>query len=231
MRVIELGDFIGHILSELTISRTHADVQAIKAAESYQADSLLRHFPIPRFRLPTVVVTAPLAIQGVDRKNLGSHKDRIDLAQLESVTFRVTDQLLEKSIPKPPRNLHIVVKREINNQISQLRRLPSIQFSAYRFANNLAIALASAIRASSSKPSRDELNHLIDFEQQLREALVDELRHLEIPASRLSVLVTAQELREAGPAKLTIQLNVSEEAVEWTTIDSDVRSVDRLVPE
>jgi hypothetical protein len=46
------------------------------------------------------------------------------------------------------------------------------------------------------------------------------------------VLVTTQEIREAGPDNVTrLRLKITEDALEWTQIDLDGQTHDRLVPE
>lgn len=53
------------------------------------------------------------------------------------------------------------------------------------------------------------------------------------PPPRLMALVTTSEVREAGtPEHLTrLRIKVSEQAVEWTTVESEGRQQERLVPE
>ena len=51
--------------------------------------------------------------------------------------------------------------------------------------------------------------------------------------SRLEVLVTTAEVREAGPRDLLAQLrlSISEDAMEWTMVERDGGKQDLLVPE
>jgi hypothetical protein len=53
------------------------------------------------------------------------------------------------------------------------------------------------------------------------------------PPPRLHVLVTTSELREAGPPELLprLRMTISEEAVEWTIVDTEGKPSARLVPE
>ena len=53
------------------------------------------------------------------------------------------------------------------------------------------------------------------------------------PPPRLLALVTSAEIREAGTSENVTRLNLklSEQGVEWTTIETDGVTRDRLVPE
>lgn len=63
----ELGDYLGHILCEVTRARVSADLEALRVAKEYVADEkkLLRYFPVPRMRLPTLEITVPVQINDV----------------------------------------------------------------------------------------------------------------------------------------------------------------------
>jgi hypothetical protein len=63
----EFSDFLGHILEEITRARAQADYAAITVAKMYSSDTdgLLKHFPVPRMRLPNIEITAPVIIVDV----------------------------------------------------------------------------------------------------------------------------------------------------------------------
>ena len=64
-----LGDYLGHLLSEITIARMQADLEAVRVAELYATHPLLRTFPIPHFRLPDVDLDIPVVIQKLDNQS------------------------------------------------------------------------------------------------------------------------------------------------------------------
>src|SRR5207249_4457466 len=75
-----LGDYLGQLFGELTLARLQADLESARIADLYFNHPLLRHFPVPRFRLPTVVLEVPLAIQGVEAIPEGAPpRGRLDL--------------------------------------------------------------------------------------------------------------------------------------------------------
>ena len=71
------------------------------------------------------------------------------------------------------------------------------------------------------------------LETELRETTRLEFLKRRPPPPRLNVLATTQEIREAGPSEVItrIRLKVTEQAMEWTSIESDGQTQERLVPE
>ncbi len=59
-----LGDYLGHLLSSVTKARMQADLETIRIAEQYQSHPLLKHFPVPRVRLPQVELNIPVIMVG-----------------------------------------------------------------------------------------------------------------------------------------------------------------------
>src|SRR5689334_6951863 len=62
----KLGDVVGAMLADVARARVRADVEALRIAEAYSRDPLLRHLSVPRFRLPDLVVDLPVLVTGVD---------------------------------------------------------------------------------------------------------------------------------------------------------------------
>lgn len=61
----KLGDVVGAMLADVARARVRADVEAMRIAETYSRDPLLRHLSVPRFRLPELVVDLPVLVTGV----------------------------------------------------------------------------------------------------------------------------------------------------------------------
>lgn len=60
-----LGELIGALLADATSARVSADVEAVKVAQRYSQDELMRHLPVPRFRLPEITVELPVLVTSV----------------------------------------------------------------------------------------------------------------------------------------------------------------------
>lgn len=64
--MINLGDYIGALVREMTVARVHGDLEAARVVELYRNHPLLRDAPIPRFRLPEVTVEVPVVIGNIE---------------------------------------------------------------------------------------------------------------------------------------------------------------------
>ena len=102
-----------------------------------------------------------------------------------------------------------------------------------RLAIELTTAAIRVIDEASPPPEPSEPATSAPIAHGLRESAQLEFLKLRTAPPRLFVLVTSPEIRELGnPENVTrLRLKVSEEGVEWTTIELDGVEHDRLVPE
>ena len=63
----DLSEYLGHLVCEITRSRVMADYETVRLAQEYAADEsgLLRYFPVPRMRLPTLELTLPVVVTDI----------------------------------------------------------------------------------------------------------------------------------------------------------------------
>lgn len=57
------------IYGEMTRARQHADATSIEIAKEYAKDELLRHFSVPRFRIPEMELTIPVLVADANYDN------------------------------------------------------------------------------------------------------------------------------------------------------------------
>ena len=62
MSNISLADYVGFIFSEINRARDHADKVAKEMAIAYAKDDVLKHFSVPRFKIPEMELTIPVLI-------------------------------------------------------------------------------------------------------------------------------------------------------------------------
>lgn len=67
----KLGDVIGAMLADAARARARADLEAVRIAEMYSRDPLLKHLSVPRFRMPDLVVDLPVLVSGVEGAGAG----------------------------------------------------------------------------------------------------------------------------------------------------------------
>ena len=97
----------------------------------------------------------------------------------------------------------------------------------------MSTAATRLLREVIQPRGADDAARMTKFETELKEIVRLEFLKLRKPPPRLTVLVTTSEIREAGPSEVItrIRLKISEHGMEWTTVESEGRSQDRLGPE
>lgn len=227
-----LGDYIGNLLSEIAIARVQADLEAVRLAEMYAGHPLLRHMPVPRFRLPTLTLDVPVAIKQLEEAKTGS-SPRGDVP-LPTVRERF-DKLLDLHLEQAGIKLSEPERTALNQSVVELTstptRSPYVSVSIVHLSDDLVGAAMKTIGSSEQKVEPAELEKL---DKALKAATQKEIANLRTTPPRLAVLVTTAELREAGPRELLAQLHlsISEEAFEWSMTDSLGKSSSvRLLPE
>jgi hypothetical protein len=229
-----LGDYLGQLLSEITMARMQADLEAVRVAEIYAGHPLLRHMPVPHFRLPDVEMDVPVVIKQMEERRLEEGSRGAPLAKdLRSSFDTVLEtQLQRNNISLSPQQRK-KLKSELDFQISMLEQPSEVAVDVNRIADKLSKS-ASQILSEVVRPGESsETQRISKLETELKNAARVEFLKLRKTPPRLHALVTTAEIREAGPSETIthLRLKISEQAVEWTTIESEGQKQDRLVPE
>ena len=229
-----LGDYIGQLLSEISIARLQADLETVRLAELYAAHPLLRTMPVPHVRLPEVDLEIPVLIKASDEPRTGeSARGGATLADVS----RKFHEVLTAHLSKAGIALSAADRKKLRSALDErltVTRLPAeISVDVHRVADDLTSTALHVL--GELRPTSDTAKPAIPppIAAELREAVRLEFLKLRTPPPRLTVVVTSAEIREAGTAEnLTrLRLKVSEQGVEWTTIESEGVRRDRLVPE
>jgi hypothetical protein len=230
--VPNLGDYLGQLLSELAIARMQADLESLRIAEIYASHPLLRSMPVPHMRLPSVDLQVPLVVlASEDPREDESPRGGYSLQQLRARFEEVLDaQLASDGIALSAahrRQLNAALDQTIEEQVNSPESSPDV----YRIADALTgTALTTIVEL---RPERDRPLFLPEFGQRMKGAVRRAFLRERTTPPRLSVLVTTAEIREAGGSEVLthLSLRVTEEGLEWTTIQSESGEYDRLVPE
>lgn len=229
-----LGDYLGHLLSEITIARVQADLEAVRVAELYANHQLLRHMPVPHFRLPTMTLDVPIVIKGMEEAKKGdSPRGEASLLTLRARFGDILDAHLKRTKKKLSEAEKTKLDEVLNETMSSHASLPYVSVSAMHVADDLVSTTIKFLGDLKRSRNSTESSRLEKFSEDLKAAARQEFVNLRTAPPRLLVQVTTAELREAGEKELLAQLHlsISEEAFEWTVIESRGKSNSRLVPE
>ena len=229
-----LGDYIGHLMSEMTIARMHADLEAVRVAELYASHPLLRFMPVPHFRLPEMDIDVPVVIKQVEEPRAEeSPRGGVAIDDLRRTFNRVlTRQFTKQGLDVSPEDRQRLTFA-LDEKISGLSQPTETAVDVHRIADELTNATVSTLTEVHDLREPIEKKRIETLETELRNTVKLEFLKLRQPPPRLNVLATTQEIREAGPSEnLTrIKLKLTEQAVEWTSVESEGQKLDRLVPE
>jgi len=232
--VPNLGDYIGQLLTEITVARMKADLEAIRIAELYASHPLLRHMPVPHFRLPEIQLEVPISVPQADGGAAAAPPPKAP--EFNAVVQRF-HAILDSELQRQGVQLTDEKRVAVGNAIAEAGRnldLPDeIAVDTNRIADGLTASVMKILHdvvpqtAATKGGGPDPIATLRDS---LRaQARLDLLKTKAGPA-RLNVLVTSQEVREAGPQNIMrLNLKITEENVEWTAIETDGESTEKLV--
>lgn len=227
-----LGDYLGHLLAEITTARVQADLESLRVAELYASHPLLKHFPIPHVRLPTVTVDVPVVVQNVETASGAAPRGAAPVPAMRARFAELFDASVAGTAIKLSAAQRAEIQKGFDQVASDLVASPEVGVpigdAADRFVR---VALAPLANAQGSTAA-DSTSLQSLGEKLASQARVAFLNLRETPP-RLNVLVTTSELRQAGPSDLLarLHLSISEEGFEWTMIESAGTSNARLVPE
>jgi len=208
-----LGDYLGALLAEVTNARLLADLETARIAQLYASHPLLQHMPVPRFRLPTVTLDLPVAVESFDQTPAPSPP-----AQLRDLRAKV-DGIVATELSQ--RGLHVIPSRQkaltlgVNDLFDKLQTAGALSASDVTTAADDAVSLVvDAIKMSST--DRAPVDPVV--ESSLRRQVGTEFIKLQPASPKVQVVVNATQLKDATPprALTRIQLTISEEGVEWT---------------
>lgn len=229
-----LGDYIGLLLSEITIARMHADLETIRVAELYLSNPLLRNMPVPHFRLPTVEVDVPVVIKKMEEPTPGKPPRGMPTLSDSRKTF---DTVLTKWLGKERLRLSPAHKRKLKSaldeKIAEITQPLEVAIDVKRVTEELSSEVMKTLRKPGGPIANKEQPLAMEMEYRLKVKARTELLKLRKPFPRLQALVTTAEIREAGPSETITQihLKITEEAFEWTTVESESGKKNLLVPE
>ena len=225
-----LGDFIGQIAAEMTIARMQADLEAVRVAELYASHPLLRNMPVPHFRLPDISIEIPVVIKQTETAAPGeSPRGSPNLTELKKIFLKTVSEKLLKDQIRLSTTDKDALNASIEERVQSLKLPAEIAVGVSHVAHDLADLVSEKI--SERIPMDVEKKN--KFRNELKELARSAFLKVLKPPPRLEALVKTSEVREAGAGEIVtrIQLKLSEDGFEITTVESDGVLRERLIPE
>lgn len=244
-----LGDYIGHLLSEVTNARVQADLESVRIAEIYASHPLLRNMPVPHFRLPNVDLDVPVAISDMETvedaettdrvlNNMRESFSRVLDFHVKSANFEISEKDKDRLESELDKKVLLLRKPSIKKAVSKVSEKEKLarQLSVTTISDEMISAAVKVIEPKAKKevggPER-----LQKMKMELNKAVLMEFSKYLHENTRLNVFATSSELkeitREAEPRSIvvTLRLSITEEAFEWSVAESEGEARALLVPE
>ena len=227
-----LSEFLGHLMSEVVRARALADVESTRIAAMYAADPLLKHFTVPRFRLPDLTIDVPMIINRIDGAPATAQPQQpMERPTLRKLFETIVMEQLQRLGAKAKKSVLGELRKKVASLVSEddgpgvvdvhgwgeqmlLRVLPQITQAFDVDGSLLETAIRAAWRAKFGEPAEPKPSS---------------------PAqepSRIDVRFTPEELQSAGAANVTrFHISVKENGLEWTSLERDGKVEQRLVAE
>jgi hypothetical protein len=229
-----LGDYLGQLLSEITIARVQADMEAIRVAEIYSSHPLLRNFPVPRIRLPNIEMKIPVIISEVEEKKEGaSLADKIDTNKLMASTEKVvTDELKKYNVSLNTREIG-KLRKSLETKSKEIKSMRESAFSMGTIAKNISSETASTLESFKSVKEKMDKEAIAKVSKVTETKIRDELISKQSLPLRIKISPLTSQIKEVGASEYLVNINLSatEDAVEWTIIEEDGKEKSMLVPE
>jgi hypothetical protein len=217
----KLGDFIGALLADVAQARIRADLETVRIAEAYSTNGLLKHLPVPRFRLPDLTVDVPVLVSALGspgeetegRLFIEPAASEVNEIVLEGL--RAGDIHLEPGVPQKIGAVGSARMRELFASDSELLASPT----------SISKDVTSSVVESLSKVVADDSmrERLSIVETAIRNGLEKLLVSKMIRSPYLEVAVTASEIKSHADTEsvVRLRLNISEDAYEVVSSGDD----------
>ncbi|GJQ30109.1 MAG: hypothetical protein HBSAPP03_19930 [Phycisphaerae bacterium] len=234
-----LGDYLGQLLSEIAMARAQADLETVRLAEVYASHPLLKHLPVPHIRLPEVNLDVPVLVQQSEQPRVGetprggASREALAKAFDTLLATRLVQAGLELTAPEK-RTLGTAVA----SRVAGATAVAEVAVDVLRLADDLTstavatltqlkhpVAPAGAARPPGSVPAT--------FVDELRDAARVEFLKARTPPPRVAVGVRTAEIKESGGGDqvMRLHLKITEQGMEWKSIETDRGREDRLILE
>ncbi len=213
------------------MARVQADLEAVRLAELYASHPLLRHMPVPHFRLPTMTLDVPVAITGMEEAKPGeSPRGEVALPVMRERFAAVLESHMERARIELSESEMADLGQALDRITASPSRPPYLSVSTLHVGDELVETVVRAVGNSRRGVESERIEKLAG---ELKTAVRQEFANLRTAPPRLLVSVTTAELKESGPQEVLAQLHlsISEDAFQWSVIESQGKSDHRLVPE
>ena len=227
-----LGDFIGTVLADIAQARVKTDLEAVRIAQAYAGDELLRHMPIPRFRIPDISLDVPVIVDTEQSFSGDQPTPMFDQPESREITNIVRRSLTEAGIKltySERRKIYYAAQKKSNQLFTAG---PVALLNTSKFAKEIENVTKTRLQTILKEKEMDPglASNIITPLAALSKNLI--LGKL-LTTDRLQIKVASLDIKEfADPENLVrVHMSISEDAFEILPDEDDTHGSFKLVPE
>jgi hypothetical protein len=227
-----LNEYLGGLFGSISEARVMADVQSAQVAEQYAKHDLLKHFSIPRLRIGDIELTIPVAIQGLSERT-DWQLDPIGNAEFKRATIRELTRYVGylQLPPLAEQRASSAFDARIPELVREIRDTGDVQKSLYNLAYWAVEQFQRIVKDTGMRGDGIEriyavdeaVRHFHDFGLGLVKGVVEKPQ-----IDQLTVVAESEQLRNQRPEDIIrIRMRVSEDGMEWQTLQRDDGTIER----
>lgn len=210
----KLGEFLGALLSDVAQARVLADLETIRIAEAYSGHGMLKHLPVPRFRLPDLTVDVPVLVTAVGGLSGEPGGRQFSEPTASEVAVVVREGLRVGDIHFARGEAAKVTAVATQRMKELFERGPEVLLTP---ASISAEVTAAVIEAASALVADDAMKERLPIaESSIRAGLEKLMVSRLVQSPYLEVLVTSGEIKSHADNEtvVRVRLNISEDSYE-----------------
>jgi hypothetical protein len=201
-----LGDVIGAMLADVARARVRADQEAIRIAEIYSRDPLLKHFSVPRFRLPDLVIDLPVLVADGGLPAAGGEGWSIDEPTGAELRQAVSEALAASEVKLTRAEIAKVTSAVVGRSAQLFAEGDRSVLTPAKVASELAATLAGTLREVGGDIQDEQLRAV---EAATTDAVAKLMTTKVKPTPALDVIVTAEALKAHADSDSIVRLRMT----------------------
>jgi len=233
-------DYLASLIIGINQARALADIESVNLAKVYAQDSLLKHFPVPRFRAPEIELTIPIAIADLDEV-IAQDYHPINHKKFNALAYQTIKEVTHVKAFDLKHSL--ALRRAISGHSKgldhQLKAGSDKGETLHDFSRNISTHIINEMVSDSNNMAKSHAASQNSMRDTLIQVLVERLNPIIQDPEKTTdikngkIIVEASKLREIRSENLVqIKLKLNEEGMEWHTMEDEKgEKKSKLLPE
>lgn len=217
----------------MTIARAQADIEAVRIAEVYSSEQLLKNFPVPRMRLSNVEINIPMMVSNIDDLLKAEEPAKIDTGTIVRISEDIIKSELQKKNITLTNNENAKIKRNVKAKSDDVKGIRERAISMQQISGEITKEIYTQLSQISKVKSVLKETEIRSLTNNINLRIKEELILKRARPARIRIEPLTSQLREVGKPEnlVTMKISISEDALEMTRVEQEGEERDILIPE